>query len=49
MTSSKLAHQSQDKIRDVLSSILGSTVRYQLLVKNPMEGVQLAPNRIGKE
>lgn len=48
MTSSKLAHESRDKIRDVLSSILGSAVRYQLLVKNPMEGVQLPPNRIGK-
>jgi integrase len=23
-------------------------VRYQLLVKNPMEGEQVAPNRIGK-
>jgi hypothetical protein len=43
MTASKLAHESRDKIRDVMSSILGSAVRYQLLVKNPMEGVQLPP------
>jgi integrase len=48
MTASKLAHESRDKIRDVMSSILGSAVRYQLLVKNPMEGVQLPPNRVGK-
>jgi hypothetical protein len=31
-----------DKIRDVLSSILESAVRYELLVKNPVEGVRLA-------
>jgi len=48
MAKGKLSHESQDKIRDVLSSILGSAVRYQLLVKNPMEGVQLAPSRMGK-
>jgi hypothetical protein len=41
MAGSKLQHESRDKIRDVLSSILGSAVRYQLPVKNPMEGVQL--------
>jgi integrase len=27
---------------------MGSAVRFQLLVKNPMEGVQLPPGRIGK-
>jgi len=48
MAKGKLSHESQDKIKDVLSSILGSAVRYQLLVKNPMEGVQLAPSRMGK-
>ena len=48
MASSKLAYESKDKIRDVMSSILASAVRYQLLVRNPMEGVQLPPNRIGK-
>ena len=48
MTTSSLAHESRDKIRDVLSGILGSAVRYQLLVKNPIEGVQLPPNRRGR-
>ena len=43
-----LAYESRDKIRDVLSSILASAVEYQFLVKNPAEGVQLPPNRIGK-
>src|SRR5208283_1523789 len=41
MASSPLSHESKDKIRDVLSSVLGSAVRYHLLAKNPMEGVQL--------
>ncbi len=48
MATSSLAHESRDKIRDVLSGILGSAVRYQLLVKNPIEGVQLPPNRRGR-
>ena len=48
MAASKLTYESQDKIRDTLSSILGSAVRYQLLVRNPVEGVQLPPNRKGK-
>ena len=39
---------TRDKIKDVLSSILGTAVRYQLLVKNPIEGVQLPPKRRGK-
>jgi len=41
MATSKLEHESIDKIRDVLSSILGSSVKYQLLVKNPVDGVTL--------
>ncbi len=48
MAGSNLSHESKDKIRDVLSSILGSAVRYQLMVKNPVEGVQLPPCTIGK-
>ena len=43
-----LAHESKDKIRDVLSSILGSAVRFNLLVKNPVEGAKLPPPRKGK-
>ena len=42
---SNLSHESRDKIRDVLSSVLGSAVEYGLLVKNPVEGVRLPPTR----
>jgi integrase len=44
---SKLGHESLDKIRDVLSSVLNSAVRYGLLVKNPAEGVRLPRKRGG--
>ena len=43
-----LEHESLDKIRDVLSSICGSAVRYGLLVKNPVEGVRLPRRTRGK-
>jgi integrase len=45
---SKLSPESMDKIRDVLSSILQSAVRYELLVKNPVEGVRLPKPKQGK-
>jgi ATP-dependent helicase/nuclease subunit A len=48
MTSSSFAQESKDKIRDVLSSVLGSAQRYGLLVANPMENVQLPPDRRGR-
>jgi integrase len=48
MATSKLASESRDKIRDVLSSILGSAVRYGLLVRNPAEGVMMPAERMGK-
>ena len=48
MTGNGLSHESQDKIRDVLSGILSSAVDYQLLVRNPAEGVKLPPTRIGR-
>lgn len=48
MASSKLAHESRDKIRDVLSSILNAAVQYQYLVKNPVEGLRLPPSKRGK-
>ena len=41
MADSHLAHGSRDKIRDVLSSILASTVTNDFLVKNPVEKVKL--------
>jgi integrase len=43
-----LSHESMDKVRDVLSGVLESAVRYELLVKNPVEGVRLVKPRKGK-
>jgi integrase len=48
MGSSQLAPESRDKIRDVLSSVLGSAVKYQVLVTNPVEGVRLPPDKRGR-
>lgn len=45
----KLSQESKDKIRDVLSSILGSAVKYGLLVKNPVDGVSLPAAKTGKQ
>ncbi|MGJ5819923.1 tyrosine-type recombinase/integrase [Paludibaculum fermentans] len=36
-----LQHESVDKIRDVLSAILGEAIRCGMLTKNPVEGVRL--------
>jgi len=47
LTTSALSFESRDKIRDVMSSILSSAVRFGLLVKNPMEGVKLARGKKG--
>ena len=44
----KLSHESMDKIRDVLSSIMESAKRYELLVKNPVEGIRLPKPKQGK-
>jgi integrase len=44
----KLSQESKDKVRDVLSSILGSAVGYDLLVKNPAVGVRLPTPKRGK-
>ena len=48
MADSKLSQESRDKVRDVLSSILGSAVSYGLLVKNPVEGVRLPVPKSGR-
>lgn len=48
LAKAKLSHESMDKIRDVLSSILQSAVRYELLVKNPVEGIRLPKPKQGK-
>jgi integrase len=45
---SKLAHESKDKISDVLSSILGSAVDFGLLVKNPVEAIRLPAQKMGR-
>lgn len=47
LASSKLSYESRDKIRDVMSSVLCSAVTYGILVKNPAEGVRLAPAKKG--
>ena len=45
---SELSIESIDKIRDVLSGILAAAVRYELLVRNPAEGLKLPRARKGK-
>src|SRR5437762_10607836 len=48
MTAPELSHESKDKVRDVLSSVLGSAVQYGLLVRNPIVGVRLPAERSGR-
>ena len=48
MADSELSYESKDKIRDVLSSALGSAVQFGLLVKNPVEGLKLPPPKKGR-
>jgi integrase len=48
MASSPLSHESKDKIKDVLSSVLGSAKQYGLLVTNPTEGIQLPKEKRGR-
>jgi integrase len=48
MAAWNLSQESKDKVRDVLSSILGSAVTYNLLVKNPVLGVRLPTPKRGK-
>jgi hypothetical protein len=47
-STSTLSHESIDKIRDVLSGILSAAVRYELLVRNPAEGLKLPRVKKGK-
>jgi integrase len=44
----KASHSSAMKIKDALSSVLGSAVRFQMLVRNPIEGVQIPVPRTGR-
>lgn len=48
MAASELTYESRDKIRDVLSSILGSAVQFGFLVRNPVEGLRLPPAKKGR-
>jgi len=47
-TKKRLSRESVDKIRDVLSGILGSAVKYGYLVTNPAAGLQVPPDKRGK-
>ncbi len=47
-STSTLSLESIDKIRDVLSGILSAAVRYELLVRNPAEGLKLPRVKKGK-
>jgi integrase len=49
MATSPLAHESRDKIRDVLSSVLASAVKYEFLVRNPAENVRMPAEKRGKK
>ena len=49
LSKGKLQHESLDKVRDVLSSVMASTVKYGLLVKNPVEGVRLPHRKTGRK
>jgi hypothetical protein len=49
MATSSLAHESKDKIRDVLSSVLAPAVKYEFLVRNPVENVRMPTERRGKK
>jgi integrase len=44
----RLSHESKDKIRDVLSSILASAKKYDLVTRNPVEGLKLPKSNRGK-
>lgn len=48
MAKSELSHESRDKIRDVLASIPSSGVKFGYLVKNPVEGLRLPPDKSGR-
>ena len=48
MANWNLAQESKDKIRDVLSSVMASAVRYKLVLTNPVEGVKLPAPKRGK-
>jgi integrase len=48
MASQGIAYPSVLKLRDALSSILRSAVQYDFLVKNPLDGLRLPPDKRGR-
>src|SRR5206468_10817969 len=48
LASTNLAHESRDKIRDVLSAVLGFAKQHGLLHLNPTEGLRLPVQRTGR-
>jgi len=48
MAVDRIARPSIMKVRDALSSVLRSAVQYELLTKNPMDGLRLPPDRKGR-
>ena len=47
LAAERVAHPSILKVRDTLSSILRSAVRYGFLIQNPMDGLQMPPQTNG--
>ena len=48
MANSPLRTESQAKVKDVLSRIMGSAVQFGFLIRNPVEGVRLPPRKCGR-
>jgi len=48
LASTNLAHESQDKIRDVVSAVLGFAKQHGLLLLNPAEGLRLPAQKTGR-
>lgn len=48
LATSPLARESRDKIRDVMSAIMGTALRTGFLATNPMDGVRLPRQRRGQ-
>lgn len=49
MVTSPLSHESRDKIRDVLSSVMRTAIDYGLLKVNPVENVRMPAERRGRK
>jgi len=49
LAADRVAFPSILKIRDAVSSVLRSAVRYGFLVQNPMDGLQMPPDKRGRQ